>query len=121
MACSSSTADFRPANYNIQIWRNDTWSQVLLIEANDVPVSLVGAEIEIQIRKTPSSTTAELTLTEASGITVGGLNNNQITINKDININAGSYVYDMTVLFPNGNEKTYIWGNFIVFEDITKL
>lgn len=122
MSCLSTNADFRPAQYNISIWRNDTWSQVMVITANDVPVSLVGAEVEIQVRKKPNSTDAEMTLTEQNGgITVGGVNNNQITINYPVDIAAGTYVYDMVVLFPNGNEKTYIWGNFIVYEDITKL
>lgn len=122
MSCLSTNADFRPAQYNISIWRNDTWSQVMVITANTVPVSLVGAEVEIQVRKTPNATTALMTLTETNGgITVGGVNNNQITINYPVDIAAGTYVYDMVVLFPNGNEKTYIWGNFIVYEDITKL
>jgi hypothetical protein len=122
MSCLSTNADFRPAQYNISIWRNDTWSQVMVITANEVPVSLVGAEVEIQVRKKPNSTDAEMTLTEQNGgITVGGVNNNQITINYPVDIAAGTYVYDMVVVFPNGNEKTYIWGNFIVYEDITKI
>ncbi len=92
------------------------------ITANDVPVDLTGSEIEIQVRKKPNSTDAELTLTEQNGgITVGGVDDNQITINYPVDIAAGTYVYDMVVVFPNGNEKTYIWGNFIVYEDITKI
>ncbi|MEY2647023.1 MAG: hypothetical protein RL158_999 [Bacteroidota bacterium] len=122
MSCLSTNADFRPAQYNISIWRNDTWSQVMVITANEVPVSLVGSEVEIQVRKKPNADTAEMTLTETNGgITVGGVNNNQITINYPVDIAAGTYVYDMVVVFPNGNEKTYIWGNFIVYEDITKI
>lgn len=122
MSCLSTNADFRPAQYNISIWRNDTWSQVMVITANDIPVSLVGSDVEIQVRKKPNSDTAEMTLTEQNGgITVGGVNNNQITINYPVDIAAGTYVYDMVVVFPNGNEKTYIWGNFIVYEDITKI
>jgi hypothetical protein len=122
MSCTQSNGDFRPANYNIQIWRNDTWSQVFVLTANDVPIDLTGSLVEIQVRQRPNSETALLTLTEANGaITVGGVDDNQITINYGVDIDAGSYVYDMTVLFPNGNEKTYIWGNFIVYEDITKL
>lgn len=122
MSCNQSNADFRPANYNIQIWRNDTWSQVFLLTANEVPIDLTGSTVEIQVRQRPNSETALLTLTEANGaITVGGVDDNQITINYGVDIAAGSFVYDMTVLFPNGNEKTYIWGNFIVYEDITKL
>jgi hypothetical protein len=122
MSCLSTNADFRPAQYNISIWRNDTWSQVMVITANDVPVDLTGSDVEIQVRKKPNSDTAEMTLTEQNGgITVGGVNNNQITINYPVDIAAGTYVYDMVVVFPNGNEKTYIWGNFIVYEDITKI
>ena len=122
MSCNQSNADFRPANYNIQIWRNDTWSQVFVLTANEVPIDLTGSTVEIQVRQRPNSETALLTLTEANGaITVGGVDDNQITINYGVDIAAGSFVYDMTVLFPNGNEKTYIWGNFIVYEDITKL
>ena len=122
MACAQTNADFRPANYNIQIWRNDTWSQVFLLTANNLPISLVGADVKIQVRKKPNSSTADLTLTETNGgITVGGTNNNQITVNYPVSIAAGTYVYDMVVVFANGNEKTYIWGNFIVYEDITKI
>jgi hypothetical protein len=122
MSCLSTNADFRPAQYNISIWRNDTWSQVMRITANDVPVDLTGSDVEIQVRKKPNSTDAELTLTEQNGgITVGGVDDNQITINYPVDIAAGTYVYDMVVVFPNGNEKTYIWGNFIVYEDITKI
>ena len=82
MSCTQSNADFRPANYNIQIWRNDTWSQVFLLTANDVPIDLTGSTVEIQVRQRPNSETALLTLTEANGaITVGGVDDNQITIN----------------------------------------
>ena len=90
--------------------------------ANTVPIDLSTAAVEIEIRKTITSTTVDLTLTEGGGgITVGGQNNNMITINKDINLTAGNYVYDMAVKFSNTNIKTYIWGNFIVYQDITNI
>ena len=90
--------------------------------ANTVPIDLSTAAVEIEIRKTITSSTVELTLTESGGgITVGGQNNNMITINKDINLAAGNYVYDMAVKFSNTNIKTYIWGNFIVYQDITNI
>ncbi len=90
--------------------------------ANTVPIDLSTAAVEIEIRKTITSSTVELTLTEGGGgITVGGQNNNMITINKDINLAAGNYVYDMAVKFSNTNIKTYIWGNFIVYQDITNI
>jgi hypothetical protein len=121
MSCSSSTADFRPAQYNIQIWRNDSWMQTFAITADNVAVNLTGSTIEIQVRKTANATVADLTLkTGGNGITISGASNNQIVLNKVVNIPAGNYLYDMNVTFPSGLVKTYVWGTFLVQEDITK-
>jgi hypothetical protein len=122
MSCSTTTADLRPAQYNVQIWRNDTWAQVFAITANNVAVNLSGSTITIQVRKTASATSIDLTLSTAdSSISIGGASNNQITLNKKVTIAAGSYLYDMNVTFPSGVVKTYVWGTFFVQEDITKI
>ena len=122
MSCTSSTtADLRPAQYNVQIWRNDTWAQTFAITANDVAVDLSGSTILIQIRSTPTSSDVVLSLTTGSSITIGGVGKNEITLNKVVNIAAGNYVYDMNVTFPSGLVKTYIYGSFLVQEDISRL
>lgn len=123
MSCSSSTiADLRPAQYNVQIWRNDTWSQVFTLTANNVAINLSGSTIKIQVRKTAASPDVLLSLTTAdSSIIIGGASSNQITLNKVVNIDAGNYVYDMNVTFPSGLVKTYVWGTFFIQEDITKI
>jgi hypothetical protein len=121
MSCTTSNADFRPAQYNIQIWRNDTWSNTIALFTGTTPINLTGATVEIQVRKTPSGETAYLTLTNGSGITIGGTNHNEVYINALVGIAAGSYVYDMAVQFADLTEKTYVWGTFIVYEDVTKL
>jgi hypothetical protein len=121
MSCNSTSADLRPAQYNVKIWRNDSWSQVFSILADTTPVDLSGSTILIQVRPSANSTTIALALTTAdSSILIGGVDNNQITLNKKADVAAGSYVYDMNVTFPTGEVKTYIWGNFIVQEDISK-
>ena len=123
MSCSNSTtADLRPAQYNVKIWRNDTWSQVFAILADTTPVDLSGSTILLQVRPAPASASVVLTLSTAnSSISIGGVSSNQITLNKIVDVAAGSYVYDMNVTFPSGEVKTYIWGNFIVQEDISKV
>jgi hypothetical protein len=122
MSCSTTTADLRPAQYNVQIWRNDTWSQVFQILANNVAVNLTGSTITIQVRKTAAASSIDLSLSTAdSTITIGGVSSNQITLNKKVTIAAGSYLYDMNVAFPSGEVKTYVWGSFFVQEDITKI
>jgi hypothetical protein len=122
MSCNNSTnADLRPAQYNVKIWRNDTWAQTFALLADTTPIDLSGSTILIQVRPTPSSASVELTLSTATNtITIGGANRNQITLNKKVEVAAGSYVYDMNVTFPSGEVKTYLWGNFIVSEDISK-
>jgi hypothetical protein len=122
MSCSSSTADFRPAQYNIQLWRSDSWVQTFAITADNVAVNLTGSTITIQVRKTASATAVDLSLsTGGNGITIAGASNNQIVLNKVVNIAAGNYLYDMNVTFPSGVVKTYVWGTFLVQEDITKI
>jgi hypothetical protein len=122
MSCSTTTADLRPAQYNVQIWRNDTWSQTFSILADTVPVNLTGSTITIQVRKTASASNIDLTLSTAdSTISIGGASFNEITLNKKVTIAAGSYLYDMNVSFPSGVVKTYVWGSFFVQEDITKI
>jgi hypothetical protein len=121
MSCNSSTGDLRPAQYNVQLWRNDTWAQTFAITANDVAVDLSGSTILIQVRTKPTSTDVVLSLVTGTSITIGGVGKNEITLNKIVNIAAGSYVYDMNVTFPSGLVKTYIWGTFLVQEDITRV
>lgn len=121
MSCSTSNADFRPAQYNIQIWRNDTWSNKIALFTGTTPINLTGATVEIQVRKTPNGDTAYMTLTVGSGITIGGTDHNEVNISALVDINAGSYVYDMAVQFTDLTEKTYVWGTFIVYEDVTKI
>jgi hypothetical protein len=121
MSCNSSTGDLRPAQYNVQLWRNDTWAQTFAITANDVAVDLSGSTILIQVRTKPTSTDVVLSLVTGTSITIGGVGKNEITLNKIVNIAAGNYVYDMNVTFPSGLVKTYIWGTFLVQEDITRL
>lgn len=112
-------SDFRPGKLDIQMWRNDTWAQVFTITSNAAPVNLSGSTITIQIRKGCGGVLA-LTLTNGSGITIGGASNNQISISKLINIAKGNYEYDMNVVFSGGVVKTYLQGDYIVYDDVTK-
>lgn len=121
MSCNNSNADFRPGQYNIQIWKNDTWSNTFALLIDTTPVDLTGAVVEIQVRQTPAGTTAFLTLGIGTGITITGAENNEINVSALVDIVAGSYVYDIAVQFQDLTEKTYVWGTFIVYEDITKI
>lgn len=112
-------SDFRPGKLDIQMWRNDTWQQVFTLLADTTPISLLGATVYIQVRKGCGGVLA-LTLTNGSGVTIGGASNNQITVKKLVDIAKGNYVWDMQVTFADLTVKTYLEGDFIVYDDVTK-
>jgi hypothetical protein len=118
---SYANADFKPAQYNIQMWKNDTWNNTFTLLNGVTPINLTGATVEIQIRKKANSTDALATLIIGDGITISGASSNVITVAYNVDIDAGSYVYDMAIKFSDGTEKTYIWGIFIIYEDVTKI
>ena len=112
-------SDFRPGKLDIQMWRNDTWQQVFTLLADTTPINLTGATVYIQVRKGCGGTLA-LTLTNGSGVTIGGASNNQVTVSKLVDIAKGNYVWDMQVTFASNVVKTYLEGDFIVYDDVTK-
>ena len=112
-------SDFRPGTLDIKMWRNDTWIQTYALTVNTVPISLVGATVYIQVRKGCGGDLA-LSATNGSGVTIGGVSNNEISVNKLVNIDKGNYKWDMQVTFSDGTVKTYLEGDFIVYDDVTK-
>ena len=112
-------SDFRPGKLDIQMWRNDTWQQVFTLLADTTPINVIGSTVYIQVRKGCGGVLA-LTLTNGSGVTLGGVDNNQITVKKLVDIAKGNYVWDMQVTFADFTVKTYLEGDFIVYDDVTK-
>lgn len=112
-------SDFRPGINDVMITRNDTWVQSFVLTASSTPINLTGATITIQIRKGCDGVLA-LTASTGSGVTISGAGNNQINVSKLINIEKGKYQYDVNVAFSSGVIKTYLAGDFIVYEDVTK-
>jgi uncharacterized protein YxjI len=111
--------NFLPATYNIKLTKGNTWETKFTVFKDSVPVNLSAAEVRIQIRRKATSTSAEVTITEADGVTVGGVSNNEITVSRRVNIAAGDYVWDLLVI-NSGIYKTYVGGKFQVVEEVTE-
>jgi hypothetical protein len=112
-------SDFRPATLDIKMWRNDTWSQTFALLSNNTPINISTAAIKIEIRKGCGGDLF-LTLTNGNGVTVGGVSNNEITVSKVIDIAKGNYRWDLQVTQSVSSVKTYLEGDFIVYDDVTK-
>ena len=110
-----------PGAYTIQAYRNDTLQLTFTItDGSAIPIDLNTATMKMQIRNRPDGDVLQ-TLTEGDGLTVSGAGNNIVTVSKVISIESGGvYTYDLQATFASGVVTTYVKGNFILFEDVTK-
>lgn len=106
-----------PGQLDITIYKGDTLSKILSFkDSNNVALTLNGATVTMQVRKKPGLTT-EMSLSAGDGLSVSG---GDVTINKVVTIAKGSYKWDMQIVYPSGIVRTYVGGDFIVEDDITR-
>lgn len=101
MATSSSI----PSVLNFRIKQGDTFQRTITFETDDdtpQPIDLSGATVVMRIDQMED-------LTEGDGLTVGGDDNNILTISKIITW-SGTYRYELEVTFGSGVIKTYYEG-----------
>lgn len=110
--------------YNITVYRGDTWNGIPTIELkkNDAPIVIpTDAKIYMQVKSDCEEPIAMQTLsTENGAISIIDGTNGKFRINPTIiNIDGGTYVYDVQINFTDTNIKTYMRGNFTVIPDVT--
>ena len=122
--------------------KGDTFEAVnFQMLVNSVPLNLSGCTLRMQLKKEYSGTgylylnsiytsdTSSITadsstpidLYSGGGITITNATSGLFKINKQIiDIEAGNYIYDIELDKPDGTVKTYISGNFLIINDITR-
>jgi hypothetical protein len=122
--------------------KGDTFEAVnFQMLVNTVALNLSGCALRMQLRKEyggviylylNSIYTSDTSLIKADssipidlysggGITITNATSGLFRINKQIiNIDAGNYIYDIELDKPDGTVKTYISGNFLITNDITR-
>lgn len=108
---------------NFQTIKGDTFEQVTFeLLLNDEPYSLEDAIIRMQLRKEYGGIPVlSLTSVDNAGLTITNAANGLFKINKQIiNICAYNYLYDIEIEFGDGTVKTYISGNFVIKNDVTR-
>lgn len=88
----------------------------------NVPVSLIGAVIKMQIKLNPKDDIVYKELsTDNSLITIVDAVGGRINIESfNIDFPAGKYFYDIQITFSSGKIRTYIAGTWNILQDITK-
>jgi len=108
---------------NFQNIKGDTFEEVSFeLLLNDAPYSLVGAIIKMQLRKEYGGIPSlSLTSVASAGITITNAANGLFKINEQvIDICAFNYLYDIEIEFGDGTIKTYVSGNFLIKNDVTR-
>ncbi len=89
---------------------------------NTVALNLTGCTLRMQLRKEYGGIVyLSLTSVANAGITITSAVNGLFNINKQIiNIDANNYIYDIELIKADGTVKTYISGNFLITNDVTR-
>jgi len=102
--------------------KGDTFEAVNFeIKIDNVAVDLTDTTIKMQLRKEYGGVVAlSLTSVANAGITITDAVDGLFKINEQIiNIDASNYIYDIQFDF-DGVVKTYISGNFLIKNDVTR-
>jgi hypothetical protein len=107
-----------PCNLGVIHYKGDSWKiSVVVADCDGDPVDITLADIKIQIRKTP---TDPILLEFAIGDGISITSPNIIDINKIVDIPAGTYRWDLQLIFDDGTVRTLFTGQFKIVTDITR-
>jgi hypothetical protein len=109
-------------SYNITARQGSTFNLSFTIDTDGTFWNLSGYTAAMQVRKSTAATTAILSLTSGSGITLGTTNGSVAVTASSATMSslpAGTWVYDLELI--NG-EETYaiLEGKFIVKPEVTR-
>jgi hypothetical protein len=103
--------------------KGDTFEEVnFAMILNSVVLNLTGCTLRMQLRKEYGGVIfLSLTSVASAGITITNASGGLFKINRQIiNIDANNYIYDIELIKADGTVKTYISGNFVITNDVTR-
>jgi hypothetical protein len=112
----------KPAVYRITMYQGATFDQQFVWKIDDVVVNLTTYTARMQVRKDYNSTTAVISLTSTSGITLGSAGQINIFIAPSATaaVPGGTYRYDLELVSGAGKVTRLLEGLFIVSPEVTR-
>lgn len=110
-------------NYNITARQGSTFNLNFTIDTDGTVWNLTGYTAAMQVRKATTSSTAILSLTSTSGITLGGAAGTvAVTASASTlaSLPVGTWVYDLELTSGNGTVYAVLSGKFIIKAEVTK-
>lgn len=107
-----------PENMDLAIWRGDAQQYFIVFSStSNQPLDLTGCTAQAVIRSSftsPTQYSFQCTITDAT--------NGKVTLYlsspTSASIPAGSYIWNFQMTMPNGDVRTYLAGDCIVYEEV---
>jgi len=112
-----------PSTYNLTVWQGADFDQTFTVTQNGTALNFTGYSARMQVREAADSTAYLLSLTNGSGITLGGTAGTiavAITNAQSSAISAGSYAYDLELVAGAGTITRLLQGGFTVSGNVTR-
>ena len=111
------------ATYDFEAGQGETFDRTVTWKIDNVAVNMTGYTARMQVRKTHRSTSPIVSLTQASGLTLGGSAGTiQIVISATATaaLTAGRYVYDLELVSAGGVVTRVIKGSIEFTPEVTR-
>jgi hypothetical protein len=108
---------------NLAVEQGTTFSQTLTWKIDGTAVNLTGYTARMQARDDVTSSTTILSLTQAAGLTLGGVAGTIIialTATQTAALVAGNYVYDLELASSGGVVTRLVQGTLAVSAEVTR-
>lgn len=112
------------AKFDFVVKQNQTFNPLLtFLDDNDAPIDFTGAEIKLSVREKgcgcrsgcdPGDASYNQAYKQDFTPLLTGASNNQLQFEDIIRLAKGNYVYDMLVVWPDGEQQYYLKGSFKV-------
>ena len=113
----------KPAKYNIICPQGATYDVQFTYKINKFPVDVTGYSARMQVRETHISSNTLVSLTNGSGITLGGTAGTidiLISAATTAGFTPNAYVYDLELVSANGTVTRMLEGSFTVTPEVTR-
>ena len=112
-----------PGTYNITVWQGADYDKTFTVTQNGTALNWTGYSARMQVRDSSDATATLLSLTNGSGITLGGTAGTiaiAITSTQSAAISAGAYAYDLELVSSGNIVTRLLQGAFIVSGNVTR-
>lgn len=112
-----------PGTYNITCPQGATFDRTFTISVSNSPMNLTGYSAAMQVRETFDSSSTVVSLTNGSGITLGGTAGTiavVISSTASAAIADGYYSYDLEITSGGGVKDRILQGKFVVTPEVTR-